>query len=66
MLACCVSSLVCVVYIDIYKIGCNIHTYIHTYKCLLKENVSIDCKCTYITKMCLLNEKVPIDKKCAH
>ena len=52
----CVSSLVWVVYIGIYKICCNIYTKI----CLLTENVPID------KKMCLLNENMLINQKGAY
>ena len=51
---CCISNLVCVVYIGIYKIGCNIYAK----KCLLAENVSIFS--AYCMKMCLLNKNVSI------
>ena len=54
---CYVSSLVCVVYIGIYKIGCNIYAK----NCLLAENVSIEWKCVCWLKMCLLAKKMPIE-----
>ena len=72
--------LVCVVYIGIYNIGCNICAK----KCLLKENVPINWKCNYWPKRCvskkyllkchnhlywikcILNENVPIGRKCAY
>ena len=34
--------------------------------CLLKENVSLDWKCTYWMKKCLLNENVSINWKCTY
>ena len=51
---CCVSSLVCVVYIGIYKIGCNIYAKM----CLLNENMFVDRRSVYWPKICLLNENV--------
>ena len=49
----CISNLVCVVYIDIYKIVCNIYAK----KCLLAENMSIEWKCVYW---------LHIDRKCVY
>ena len=71
---CCVSNFVCVVYISICKISCNIYTK----RCLLKchnhsnwiyQKMSIKRKCAIIEKVlveqkkCILNENVSIDQK---
>ena len=54
---CYVSSLVCVIYIGIYKIGCNIYAK----KCLLAEKILIEWKCVCWLKICLLAENMPIE-----
>ena len=58
----CVSSLVWVVYIGIYKICCNICVY-WLKMCLLNENVSTEWKDAYWPKKCILNENV-LTKRC--